>query len=140
MSNTCCVRNSSSRRLRTKMVTSSRVSATTLANPSVSRLWSVFGPAFRIIRGIRRGRLRRRRGPRSRSRPDPAAGASRRPAAPDSGPGAIGSGSPLVAGSGAVFGLPLGEGVADAADRHDERGHGRVVLDLVAQVADVDVD
>jgi hypothetical protein len=36
--------------------------------------------------------------------------------------------------------LPFGEGVADAADRHDERRDGRVVLDLVAEMADVDVD
>ena len=34
----------------------------------------------------------------------------------------------------------LGEGVADTADRQDERRRGGIVLDLVAQVADVDVD
>src|SRR3954447_23068088 len=34
----------------------------------------------------------------------------------------------------------LGEGVADTSDRQDEGRHGRVVLDLVAQMADVDVD
>ena len=36
--------------------------------------------------------------------------------------------------------LALGERVPDATDRLDERGPGGVVLDLVAQVADVDVD
>ena len=34
----------------------------------------------------------------------------------------------------------LGEGVADTSDGQDEGRRGRVVLDLVAQVADVDVD
>src|SRR4029079_18472366 len=34
----------------------------------------------------------------------------------------------------------LGEGVADTSHRQDERGRRRVVLDLVAQMADVDVD
>src|SRR5262245_37112343 len=34
----------------------------------------------------------------------------------------------------------LGEGVPDTSDRQDEGRDGGVVLDLVAQVADVDVD
>src|SRR6185436_20186449 len=34
----------------------------------------------------------------------------------------------------------LGEGVADTTDRLDEGGVGGVILDLVAQVAHVDVD
>src|SRR5688572_30075175 len=34
----------------------------------------------------------------------------------------------------------FGEGVTDTPDREDERGDRRIVLDLVAQVADVDVD
>src|SRR5215470_1133967 len=34
----------------------------------------------------------------------------------------------------------LGEGVPDTSDRQDEGGDGGVVLDLVAQVAHVDVD
>ena len=37
-------------------------------------------------------------------------------------------------------GSALGEGVADTSDRQDERRRRRVVLDLLAQVADVDVD
>src|SRR6185503_11157028 len=98
----CCCRNSSSSRLRTKIVTRSSVRATTPAKPSVSRPWSVFGPSRRIRVGIRC-----RRWPASAS---------------------------------ALAELALGEGVADTTDRHDERGRRRVVLDLVAEMADVDVD
>jgi hypothetical protein len=56
--------------------------------------------------------------------------------------GSIPAGSRIGFGeaSAAVPRFPFGEGVADAADRHDERRNGRVVLDLVAEMADVDVD
>src|SRR5712672_3355200 len=37
-------------------------------------------------------------------------------------------------------GLPLGECVAHPSDGQDERGHGRIVLDFVAEMADMDVD
>ena len=76
--------------------TSSRVSAMTATNATVSRPWNV--------RGMSR---RSRRGSRNRRRPDASA---------------------------------LGEGVADTPHRQDEGGHRRVVLDLLAQMADVDVD
>src|SRR6185369_6660614 len=145
MSSRCWVRNSSSSRLRTNTVTRSRVRPTTLANPRVSRLWRVFGPARRIIAGMSRGRRFRRRARRpavagsvaaspSPAHPPPAGSA--RPI------GSIPAGSRIGFGeaSAAVPRLPFGEGVADAADRHDERRNGRVVLDLVAEMADVDVD
>src|SRR6478672_2762081 len=108
----CCWRNRSSRRFRTTTDIRKIVRATTPAKPRVSRLWRVFGPRRRMRAGISRGSRRQR---------DRAAG------------------SPSIAGT-PVPDSALGEGVADATDGHDERRRGGVVLDLVAEVADVDVD
>src|SRR3954469_2686208 len=114
----CWVRNSSSSRYSTNTVTSRSDRATTPANPSVRRPWSVFGQIFRTTAGIRCGRCRRSHLARSPS-------------------GSAGTGSP---GALEAPGSALGERVADTTHRHDEGGHGRIVLDLVAQMADMDVD
>jgi hypothetical protein len=55
------------------------------------------------------------------------------------GTGVTGVAAGAATGAGTA-GSALGEGVPDTSHRQDERGIGRVVLDLLAQVADVDVD
>src|SRR5262245_23084667 len=90
--------------------------ATTPAKPTVRRPWSVLGQSRRTRAGIHR---RRRR---------------------ISGRAAATSGAGAPPPSAGPAGSALGEGVADTTDGHDEGRRGRVVLDLVAKMADVDVD
>src|SRR5436309_746153 len=103
-----------------------RVRTTTPTNASVSR-------ACRL-----RGTMRA--GTRRRSRlMSPEVGA--RPPGVSAG-GGVRSGSSTVSmvSTASTASSALGEGVADSPHGQDERGRSGVVLDLLAQVADVDVD
>lgn len=90
--------------------------------------------SFRTIFGTSRGRRRWSR--RLGWAAAPVAGLGACPVAGVGSSGTPGSDEPSRAG----LALALGEGVADATDRHYEGRHGRIVLDLVAEMADVDVD
>src|SRR5947207_9113173 len=65
---------------------------------------------------------------------------SRRSVGSGSTPSGTGTGAGIGGVSAAVLALALGEGVPDAPDGHDERRRRGIILDLVAEVADVDVD
>src|SRR5689334_3478324 len=94
--------------------TRSSVRATTPMNANVSRVWNDCGTLGRRCRGSRRGAH-----PESNAGGEPAAA------------GSVPRGSATSA---------LGELVAGSADGQDELRQRRIVLDLVAQVAHVDVD
>ena len=96
--------------------TRASVSATTPMNANVSRVWN------------ERGTVGRREARASADRPSAGRGAGAR--------GVVGAPS----GGRTSATSALGELVAGAPDGQDELRHRRVVLDLVAQVAHVDVD
>src|SRR6185369_10210357 len=101
-SSSCCRSKYAPTRLMTRTPTRMRVPATTAVKAMVRRAWNVRGVDRRIRRQARRGsEPRPRRGERSDRR--------RRAGAASA----------------------LGEGVADTADRLDERRPGRIVLELV---------
>ena len=98
--------------------TRSRVSATTEMNPRVNRPWKVRG----IIRRSGRGSWN------LLADSEPGAAPATVPAAV---PGAVPDGAP---------GSALGEGVAGTSNGQHEDRRRWIVLDLLAQVADVDID
>src|SRR3954447_26689713 len=98
------------------IATSRRVAATTAAKATVSLAWRVRGAKRRSRRSSSRGSEPRPRTGERRVRARRAAGAS------------------------IVRSSALGKGVTDPADGLDEDRPARIVLDLVAQVAHVDVD
>src|SRR5215208_5314410 len=100
--------------------TSSSVKATTPMNAKVRRVWNDCGTAGRSWRPSRAWG----------SQPE----SNRCPSGAGVGAGAAGP-APRASGTSA-----LGELVAGAPDREHELGEGGVVLDLLAQVAHVDVD
>src|SRR5947208_921307 len=113
-----------------------RVSTTTPTNASVSR-------ACRLRGTMRAGTMRRSSplSPEVGARPPVIlagtgirAGAS--PASPASTASKVSTGSA----GGSLSPSALGEGVADSPHGQDEGGRGGIVLDLLAKVADVDVD
>src|SRR5947207_5185545 len=94
------------------------VRATIPARPSVSRAWKVRGSVRLTFRANRAG------------------GPARREAAAGSAVSTTSSCGPAAS----VLDSALGECVADSSDGQHERRSGRVVLDLLPEVADMDVD